>query len=117
MFNQAGLDISKEASNKVSVIGHKEPHPKEYHLGVFRSLNEVTEGLEGDAYTKALQTRLAKLGVEIATPGTEMNDMVTKQGAWQRSRNSNKDSGTSGRSNKSSSSISQERRNDNRSKH
>ena len=89
-------------------------HPAEYHLGVWDKLNEATRGLEGEAYTKAFKSELTKLGVEIATPGTRMNDLVT--GKQKNQVSNSKGSADRSSSNAKGSSISSERRNDNRTK-
>ena len=114
MFDKAGMTM-QHSLNKVSVMGHSANHPAEYHLGVWDKLNEATYGLDGEAYTKAFQSELTKLGVEIATPGTRMNDLVTGKGKNQGSDSKGGADKTS--SSGKGSSISQERRNDNRSKH
>lgn len=50
-----------------------------YHREVFDRLVEVTQGKSGDAYTQAFQRELAKIGKEIQTPGTKLNNLVTKK--------------------------------------
>ena len=88
MFENAGISMQHDL-NKVSVIGHKGPHPKEYHLGVWESLKDATRGKNGEAYAIAFKSQLANLAKEISTPGTRMNDLVTKKDSNQ-SRSSNR---------------------------
>jgi hypothetical protein len=115
MFDKAGMSMNHQL-NKVSVIGHSANHPAEYHLGVWKSQNEAVEGLEGSAYTKAFQSELVNLRNEISTSGTRMNELVTKNEISQGSRSKIGKSNRSPSKNKGSS-VSQERKNDNRRKH
>jgi hypothetical protein len=87
-------------------------------LGVWRKLKESVKGLEAGAeFEKGLRSGLANLAKEITTKGTEMNDMVTKQGNWQ-SKYSKGNKGESSNSMKGGGgySINKEIRNDNRRK-
>ena len=78
MFDKAGLSLQDDL-NQIWVAGHKGPHPQEYHREVFDRLEQVTEGKTGNAYTQAFQNELAKIGKEIQTPGTKLNNLVTKK--------------------------------------
>jgi hypothetical protein len=78
MFDKAGLSMQGDL-NKVWVAGHQGPHPQEYHKEVFERLEQVTEGKTGTSYTQAFQSELAKIGKEIQTPGTKLNNLVTKK--------------------------------------
>lgn len=78
LFDKAGVSMQGDL-NKVWVAGHQGPHPQEYHREVFDRLVEVTQGKSGDAYTQAFQRELAKIGKEIQTPGTKLNNLVTKK--------------------------------------
>jgi hypothetical protein len=77
MFDKAGITL-QDKHNKVFVAGHKGPHPQEYHETVFDRLDQATKDKEGEAYKGALIAELDKLAEEIATPGTELNKLITK---------------------------------------
>lgn len=64
--------------NKTVVFGHAGPHPEAYHRAVFDRLVSATRGLDGARYRKAFLKTLHQLQVEIATPGTPLNKMVTR---------------------------------------
>jgi hypothetical protein len=78
LFEKAGYKL-KDAINKIEVIGHKGPHPDEYHQAVFDRLQSATKGLEGAEYKKAFESTLEVLKKEVSTAGTELNKLVTKQ--------------------------------------
>jgi len=64
--------------NIVRVKGHKGPHPQEYHEAIFQRLSDATEGCRTmQQCREALTAELSRLGKEIATPGTELNKLVT----------------------------------------
>jgi hypothetical protein len=63
----------------VPIEGHKEPHPERYHRIVFEELDGATQGCRGIAECRAALTKaLNWLAKEIATPGTELNQLVTR---------------------------------------
>jgi hypothetical protein len=72
LFERVGSDL-EDARNKVKVVGHFGPHPEEYHLQVFDRVNRAltTGGAEG------FWRELARLSNEAATPGTEINQLIT----------------------------------------
>lgn len=80
LFDGAGMSLQDEA-NKVFVEGHKGPHPQEYHETVSRRLGEAVEGIpkNTDAYQNALRSELEKIKIDVATPGTDLNNWVTKK--------------------------------------
>ena len=78
LFEKAGYKLN-DAINKIEVIGHKGPHPDEYHQVVFDRLTAATKGLEGEAYKKAFDNTLEVLTKEVSTAGTQLNKLVTKQ--------------------------------------
>jgi hypothetical protein len=77
MFDKAGMTLD-DALNKVSVPGHRGPHPEAYHQAVFDRLNSATDGLSGSAYGDALRSELKSIGREVQTPGSHLNQLVTK---------------------------------------
>jgi hypothetical protein len=78
MFKKAGMTLD-DAANKVSIPGHKGPHPEAYHEEVFERLTKATKGLSGDAYTQALRKELDAIRTEAATAGSHLNKLLTGQ--------------------------------------
>jgi hypothetical protein len=78
LFNRAGMSLD-DAANKVRIKGHKGPHPEEYHREVFKRLNEAMEGCSSlQQCRESLTHALRDLAVEISTPGTRLNKLVTR---------------------------------------
>jgi transposase len=78
LFDRAGMSLD-DAANKVRVKGHKGPHPEAYHREVFKRLNEAMEGCSSlQQCRESLTNALRKLAVEISTPGTKLNKLVTR---------------------------------------
>lgn len=78
IFAKAGMRL-KDPENIVPIEGHKGPHPQRYHQIVYRRLDEVTEECRSiKECREALTDALRKLAKEIATPGTELNQLVTR---------------------------------------
>jgi len=78
MFEKAGYKLN-DAINKIEVIGHKGPHPEEYHQAVFDRLQSATKGLDGNDYKKAFENTLESLKKEVNTSGTELNKLLIKE--------------------------------------
>ena len=80
LFDGAGMSLQDEA-NKVFVEGHKGPHPQEYHDAVFKRLEGAVRGIPENTpeYRQALNFALDKVKIEIDTPGTTLNNLVTKK--------------------------------------
>ncbi|MBN1204916.1 MAG: AHH domain-containing protein, partial [Myxococcaceae bacterium] len=77
LYARAGMRL-EDAENVVPIQGHRGPHPERYHRTVYRRL----QGALGDCRTIAecrenLTRELRALAEEIATPGTELNRLVT----------------------------------------
>jgi hypothetical protein len=67
-----------DAENIVPLRGHKGPHPQRYHDTVYERLDEALGGCSTIAECRtALTHELRALAEEIATPGTELNRLVT----------------------------------------
>jgi len=77
LFERGGLSLGDEL-NKVRLPEHFGPHPEAYHREIFDRLTDATKGLPNDAVGDALRNELRKLGQECATPGTDLNRMLTK---------------------------------------
>ncbi|MBT9134881.1 MAG: hypothetical protein DDT38_01623 [Firmicutes bacterium] len=78
LFDEAGVSMQDEL-NKVWVAGHQGPHPAAYHIEVFRRLNMATSEQAGAEFAQAFRKELERIKTEIATPGSELNRMVTKK--------------------------------------
>jgi hypothetical protein len=76
MFKQAGMTL-EDAANKVSIPGHKGPHPEAYHQAVFDRLTLATQGKSGSAYGQALRNELDAIRVDAMTPGNPLNKLLT----------------------------------------
>jgi RHS repeat-associated protein len=76
LFKKAGMTL-EDGLNKIRIPGHAGPHPAGYHRAVFRRLTTATEGLSGEAYTKALQRELDAIGREAAALGSALNKLLT----------------------------------------
>lgn len=77
-FDPAGLSIKNEPTNLVAIVGHKGPHPEEYHRIVYDRLKLAISGKTGTAFVDAGKAELVAIGQEAATPGTHLNNLVTK---------------------------------------
>lgn len=77
LFEKAGVSMNSW-KNKTIVLGHGGPHPETYHRAIYDRLVNATAGKTGDEYAAAFTRQLHILQVEIATPGTKLNEMVTK---------------------------------------
>lgn len=78
IFDRADMTLDDPA-NIVHVKGHKGPHPQEYHEEIFRRLSSsVRDCRTMEQCRKALTAELGQLGQEIATPGSDLNKLVTR---------------------------------------
>jgi hypothetical protein len=79
LFAKAGMSM-EDPANKMPLPGHYGPHPKRYHELVFRALRDATAGCRSVVECRAVLTdELRRLTRQIATPGTELNQLVTRQ--------------------------------------
>jgi RHS repeat-associated protein len=77
MFDRAGVNINGP-ENLVGVENHRGPHSEAYHRAVFAALSTATAGARDDAdYSRRFRAALGALRVQIATPGTHLNQLVT----------------------------------------
>lgn len=76
LFEKAAYKLD-DAINKVKVLGHKGPHPDDYHREIFKRLTNAIKGLEGEKYIKAFESTLKDLSKEVSKEGTELNKMIT----------------------------------------
>jgi len=77
IFQRAGMTLN-DALNKVAVYGHRGPHSDQYHTIIRQRLLQATRGLNGPAYTSALQNELRTLASELQTTGSLLNKLVTQ---------------------------------------
>ncbi|HEY0093168.1 MAG TPA: AHH domain-containing protein [Archangium sp.] len=77
-FDRAGMSMEDDA-NKLSVPGHKGPHPEEYHQEVFKRLGDAVKGCKTPALCREALTReLEQLAIEIREVGSKLNRLVTR---------------------------------------
>ncbi len=78
IFAKAGMSL-EDPANKMPLEGHYGPHPERYHRIIFDELTEATETCRSVAECRVKLTEALKgLAKEIATPGTELNQLVTR---------------------------------------
>ncbi|KFE67460.1 AHH domain-containing protein [Hyalangium minutum] len=79
VFAKAGMSMENPA-NKMPLQGHYGPHPERYHQIVFNALDDATRTCRSVVTCRAkLMEALKDLAQDIATPGTELNQLVTRQ--------------------------------------
>lgn len=77
LFARAGMRL-KDSENIVAIQGHKGPHPQRYHQLVYERLRSALGNCSSIAECKArLLPALDDLARDIATRGTELNQLVT----------------------------------------
>jgi hypothetical protein len=79
IFAKAGMTLDDPA-NRMPLPGHYGPHPQRYHEIVHDALIKATRTCRSVVECRAALTgQLQKLAKQIATPGTELNQLVTRQ--------------------------------------
>jgi len=79
IFTKAGMSM-EDPANKMPLPGHYGPHPERYHQIVYNELDNATATCRSVMECReALTVALRKLAKQIATPGTELNRLVTWQ--------------------------------------
>ncbi|SEU36455.1 AHH domain-containing protein [Stigmatella erecta] len=79
VFAKAGMSM-EDPANKMPLPGHYGPHPERYHQIVFNALDDATRTCRSVVACRAkLMEVLKDLAKDIATPGTELNQLVTRQ--------------------------------------
>jgi len=79
IFAKAGMTLDDPA-NQMPLPGHYGPHPKRYHQIVMDELADATATCRSVVVCRERLTRaLKRLADQIATPGTELNQLVTRQ--------------------------------------
>ncbi|HVG63763.1 MAG TPA: AHH domain-containing protein [Hyalangium sp.] len=78
IFAKAGMTL-EDPANKLPLPGHYGPHPERYHQIVYNRLRLATDGCRTVVECReALTGALKKLASDIAKPGTELNQLVTR---------------------------------------
>ncbi|MFL5344603.1 MAG: AHH domain-containing protein [Hyalangium sp.] len=78
IFAKAGMSL-EDPANKMPLPGHYGPHPERYHQIILKELTEATETCRTVVECRqALTGALRALAKEIATPGAELNQLVTR---------------------------------------
>jgi len=77
LFKKAGLTL-EDAANKVPIPAHRGPHSEAYHQEIYDRLELATGNKSGKAYTKAFLDELRKIRIEVSTPGTKLNRLLTE---------------------------------------
>jgi hypothetical protein len=78
IFDAAGMTL-EDPANKMPLQGHYGPHPRRYHELVFNELRAATLGCRSVMdCRKRLTEALRELSKDIATPGSELNQLVTQ---------------------------------------
>jgi hypothetical protein len=79
IFAKAGMSLDDPA-NRMPLEGHYGPHPQRYHELILKALDEATANCRSVLECReALTGQLRILARKIATPGTELNQLVTQQ--------------------------------------
>jgi hypothetical protein len=77
IFDKAGMSM-EDPANKVSLPGHRGPHPQEYHEIVFQRLSEATRHCSTrQECAVALRAALKELAAEISQNGSRLNRLLT----------------------------------------
>ncbi|SET86586.1 AHH domain-containing protein [Stigmatella erecta] len=78
IFAKAGMSL-EDPANKMPLPGHYGPHPQRYHEIVYEELYAATRTCRSVVECREGLTRALKaLAKEAATPGTELNQLVTR---------------------------------------
>jgi hypothetical protein len=78
IFAKAGMTLDDPA-NRMPLPGHYGPHPERYHQIVLKELDTATASCRSIVECRAALTEILKaLAKDIATPGTELNQLVTR---------------------------------------
>ncbi|MDC0713256.1 AHH domain-containing protein [Stigmatella sp. ncwal1] len=79
IFAKAGTTLDDPA-NKMPLPSHYGPHPERYHQIVHKELDAATATCRSVVDCRERLTRALKaLAKDIATPGTELNQLITRQ--------------------------------------
>lgn len=78
LYARAGMRL-QDPENIVPVEGHRGPHPERYHRIIYERLGKALGDCRSVEMCRLRLARvLERLAEEIATPGTELNQLVTQ---------------------------------------
>jgi hypothetical protein len=79
LFEAAEMSL-EDPENKVSIEGHEGPHGPDYNEPIYNKLSKAVEGKApySQAYKDAFRAELDLLKKEVARPGSDLNDLVTR---------------------------------------
>ncbi|HYO69611.1 MAG TPA: AHH domain-containing protein [Archangium sp.] len=78
IFDKAGMSMNDPA-NKVQLVGHKGPHPREYHEAVYQRLKEATDTCrDKQECARLLRNALQKLAAELNEKESELYRLLTE---------------------------------------
>lgn len=78
LFADSGMGLDDDA-NLVNLLNHAGPHPKEYHIEVYRRLRSaVARCTTQHGCRTQLLKALREIAEEVCTPGTELNRLATR---------------------------------------
>ncbi|MDY7229151.1 AHH domain-containing protein [Hyalangium rubrum] len=78
IFAKAGMSM-EDPANKMPLPGHYGPHPERYHQIILDELADATATCHSVVECQAkLKAALKELAKQIATPGTELNQLVAR---------------------------------------
>ena len=78
LFKKAGMELD-EVENIVPIQNHKGPHPEDYHKYIHKELARVLNTCRSIEQCRVVLTaELRRLAKQIATPGTELHQLVTQ---------------------------------------
>ncbi len=78
IFDKAGMSM-EDPANTVPLLGHKGPHPEEYHQLVHKHLKAATDNCSNQQECAlALRQSLRQLAEEIIREGSRLNKLLTR---------------------------------------
>ncbi len=78
IFDKAGMSM-EDPANTVPLLGHKGPHPEEYHQLVHKHLKAATDNCSNQQQCAlALRQALRQLAEEIIREGSRLNKLLTR---------------------------------------
>lgn len=79
LFERAGMSLS-DSANRLFVIGHKGPHPEQYHQEVYDRLNNAIKLCMGpDECRRKLTDALDEIAGDICRSGSRLNKLISKK--------------------------------------
>jgi hypothetical protein len=82
LFEQAGLNLSKDKNNLMLLEGHKGNHPQAYHMYIWLRLQVATAGKRGGSFAKALIRELNFIKRDLGRNPDIVHHDFWKQAIW-----------------------------------